>query len=143
VTPSAQPPASGDRPPTRQRRTRQTPGVQSPGSGGIAEQTRAPCPEDNVKAVNDDDEPTNLEKHGETGDDQAVVVPADLSFQQARTALDLMIGHLQASDLEVEEMVDLYRRAQAYAAHCEALLQRVDQDVIEWDVLQDSRETSS
>lgn len=75
------------------------------------------------------------------GASQDPVVPAELSFQQARTALDLMIAELQSSDLQVEEMLSLYRRAQAYAEHCEAVLQRVDQDVIEWDVLQETRES--
>ena len=75
------------------------------------------------------------------GASQDPVVPAELSFQQARTALDLMIAELQSSDLQVEEMLSLYRRAQAYADHCEAVLQRVDQDVIEWDVLQETRES--
>lgn len=69
-------------------------------------------------------------------------IPPDLSYQQARTALDLLIAQLQASDLQVEEMLALYRRAQAYADHCEAVLQRVDQDVIEWDLLQDTQETA-
>ncbi|MEY3736180.1 MAG: hypothetical protein RLZZ624_1239 [Cyanobacteriota bacterium] len=67
-------------------------------------------------------------------------IPDDLSYQQAKTALDLLIAQLQASDLQVEEMLALYRRAQAYADHCEAVLQRVDQDVIEWDLLQDTQE---
>lgn len=77
------------------------------------------------------------------GDSQEPLVPAELSFQQARTALDLMIAELQSSDLQVEEMLNLYRRAEAYADHCEAVLQRVDQDVIEWDVLQKTRESVS
>ena len=67
-------------------------------------------------------------------------VPAGLSFQQARTALDLLIAELQSGDLQVEDMLSLYQRAQAYAEHCEAVLQRIDQDVIEWDVLQQERD---
>lgn len=72
--------------------------------------------------------------------DREEPVPEGLSFQQARTALDLLIAELQSTDLQVEEMLGLYQRAQAYADHCEAVLQRVDQDVIEWDVLQEERE---
>jgi len=88
----------------------------------------------------------NTSKPGLTSTDEsatasAFAIPADLSFQQARTALDLMIAELQSSDLEVEQMLNLYRRAQAYADHCETVLQQVDQDVIEWDVLQESRES--
>ena len=41
-----------------------------------------------------------------------------------------------AKDLErqlVEEMAALYRRAEAYAERCRSVLERVEQDVIEWD----------
>lgn len=69
-------------------------------------------------------------------------VPSDLSYQQARTALDLLLAELQSSDLQVEEMLSLYRRAQSYADHCQAVLQRVDQDVIEWDLLQHHQESN-
>jgi exodeoxyribonuclease VII small subunit len=57
----------------------------------------------------------------------------DLSFRQAQTALELSLAHLQASDLDVEAMADLYRRAQGYADRCEALLQQVEQEVMQWD----------
>ena len=56
-----------------------------------------------------------------------------LSYQEARTALELALAKLQSSELEVEEMAGLYRRAQAYAERCEAVLQQVEQDVIQWD----------
>lgn len=58
---------------------------------------------------------------------------AQFSYGEARTALELALARLQSSDLEVEEMAGLYRRAQAYAARCEAVLQQVEQDVIQWD----------
>lgn len=58
---------------------------------------------------------------------------ARLSYQEARTALELALAQLQSSALEVEEMAGLYRRAQAYAERCEAVLQQVEQDVIQWD----------
>ena len=57
----------------------------------------------------------------------------DLSFNEARTALELAMAKLQSSDLEVEEMASLYRRAEAYAERCRAVLESVEQDVIEWD----------
>ena len=57
----------------------------------------------------------------------------NLSFNEARTALELAMAKLQASDLEVEEMAALYRRAEAYADRCRGVLERVEQDVIEWD----------
>jgi exodeoxyribonuclease VII small subunit len=57
----------------------------------------------------------------------------DLSFQQARTALELILAELQSGDLEVEAMADLYRRAQRYADRCEAVLRDVEQEVRLWD----------
>jgi exodeoxyribonuclease VII small subunit len=57
----------------------------------------------------------------------------DLSFRQARTALDLTLAELQGGDLEVEAMADLYRRAQQYAERCEAVLDQVEQEVMQWD----------
>jgi len=57
----------------------------------------------------------------------------DLSFRQARTALDLTLAELQGGELEVEAMADLYRRAQQYAERCEAVLDQVEQEVMQWD----------
>ena len=56
-----------------------------------------------------------------------------LSFQEARTALELAMATLQSTELEVEEMAGLYQRAEAYANHCQAVLERVEQEVIEWE----------
>jgi exodeoxyribonuclease VII small subunit len=61
----------------------------------------------------------------------------DLSFRQAQTALELCLAQLQAQDLDVEVMSDLYRRAQTYADRCEAVLQQVEQDVKQWDAAQE------
>jgi len=58
---------------------------------------------------------------------------AQLSFQEARTALELSLGQLQAADLEVEAMAGHYRRALTYLERCEAVLAQVEQDIIEWD----------
>ena len=58
---------------------------------------------------------------------------ARLSFQEARTALELSLGQLQAADLEVEAMAGHYRRALTYLEHCEFVLNQVEQEVIEWD----------
>ncbi|MFM7269830.1 MAG: exodeoxyribonuclease VII small subunit [Cyanobium sp.] len=57
----------------------------------------------------------------------------DLSFQQARTALELILAELQGNDLEVEAMADLYQRALRYADRCEAVLREVEQQVMQWD----------
>jgi exodeoxyribonuclease VII small subunit len=58
---------------------------------------------------------------------------ADLSYRQAQTALELTLAELQSGDLDVEAMGSLYRRAQAYADRCEALLDSVEQEVMQWD----------
>jgi exodeoxyribonuclease VII small subunit len=60
-------------------------------------------------------------------------IAADLNYSEARTALDLSLAQLQASDLDVESMAGLFRRAQCYAARCEALLLQVEQQVALWD----------
>ncbi len=57
-----------------------------------------------------------------------------LSFSQARTALELALSRLQSDDLEVEAMADLYRRATAYAKRCETVLQGAEQDVRQLDL---------
>jgi exodeoxyribonuclease VII small subunit len=57
----------------------------------------------------------------------------DLSFRQARTALDLTLAELQGGELEVEAMAALHRRAQRYADRCEAVLLKVEQEVMQWD----------
>ena len=66
-------------------------------------------------------------------DDNTPAIGQDLNFSQAQTALELSLAELQAGDLEVERMMDLYRRAQAYAERCERLLQNVEQEVMAWD----------
>ena len=55
-----------------------------------------------------------------------------LSYRDAQTALDLTLAPLQSSELEVEEMAGLYRRAEAYADRCQAVLESVQQEVTEW-----------
>lgn len=57
----------------------------------------------------------------------------DLNFREAQTALELCLAQLQASDLEVEAMATLHRRAQAYVNHCVHLLEKVEQEVQIWD----------
>ncbi len=61
----------------------------------------------------------------------------DLSYNQAHAALELVLAELQATDLDVEAMAGLYRRGQAYAQRCEAILDQVEQDVLVWDGLND------
>jgi len=58
-----------------------------------------------------------------------------LSYQEANTALELTLAKLQSAELEVEEMAGLYRRAEAYAARCQVVLEQVAQEVAEWEAL--------
>jgi exodeoxyribonuclease VII small subunit len=58
---------------------------------------------------------------------------AAMTFLEARTALDLALAALQSDSLEIEEMVQLHRRASAYADHCRRLLDEVEQEVIQLD----------
>ena len=64
--------------------------------------------------------------------DEATSLAAGLSYNEARTALDLTMAALQASDLAVEDMAALYRRATAYATRCRELLEAVEQEVVQW-----------
>ena len=61
----------------------------------------------------------------------------DLSYQQARTALELVLAQLQASDLDVETMASLYRQGQSYAKRCDTILEQVEQEILMWDCLAD------
>ena len=70
------------------------------------------------------------ERHGASSSDR---IAADLSYTEARTALDLALAQLQATDLDVEEMAGLFLRARGYAHRCEALLADVEQQVLVWD----------
>jgi exodeoxyribonuclease VII small subunit len=58
---------------------------------------------------------------------------SELTYRQAQSALDLTISELQRGDLDVEAMAALHRRAEAYADRCEALLQELEQEVMQWD----------
>jgi exodeoxyribonuclease VII small subunit len=71
------------------------------------------------------------EEDGQTAgcDDPA----SGLSFRDAQTALELTLAELQAADLDIEEMTSLYKRARSYAERCELVLQRVEQEVQQWD----------
>ena len=59
-------------------------------------------------------------------------VGADLSYNEAHTALQLALSALQATDLDVEATTGLYRQARAYLDRCEAILAHVEQEVMMW-----------
>ena len=71
--------------------------------------------------------------------DAAAAAAADLTYNEAQTALQLTLAALQANDLDVEEMTGLYRRARAYIERCETVLASVEQELLLWD---DSSETA-
>ena len=60
-------------------------------------------------------------------------ISSDLSYSEAQTALELALAQLQASDLPVETMGELYQRARGYAERCEQLLNQVEQSINIWD----------
>lgn len=57
-------------------------------------------------------------------------VAADLSYNEARTALELTLAELQSTNLDVETMAGLYQRAQSYANRCQTVLDAVEQQVM-------------
>jgi exodeoxyribonuclease VII small subunit len=63
----------------------------------------------------------------------AATAAADLTYNEAQTALQLTLAALQANDLDVEEMTGLYRRARAYIERCESVLASVEQELLLWD----------
>lgn len=64
---------------------------------------------------------------------KAAELAASLSYNEARTALELALAELQSSELDVEAMTGLYQRAQAYANRCQTLLEAVEQEILLWD----------
>ncbi len=89
-------------------------------------------PESESKGVPPNGVPPNQD-HQKDADLEWQADVAQLSFQEARIAMELSLGQLQAADLEVEAMAGHYRRALTYLERCEAVLTQVEQEVIEWD----------
>ncbi|MBD2424320.1 exodeoxyribonuclease VII small subunit [Cyanobium sp. FACHB-13342] len=58
---------------------------------------------------------------------------ADLTYNEAHTALQLTLAALQANDLDVEQLTDLYRQARTYLERCDTVLSAVEQEVLLWD----------
>ncbi len=59
--------------------------------------------------------------------------PIQLSYREAQAALERSLAELQADDLDVERMTELYQQACAYAQRCDTLLQTVEAEVTLWD----------
>ena len=77
--------------------------------------------------------PKALETTGDRAGDGAPDIAADLSYNEARAALELALAELQSSELDVEAMAALYQRAQSYVNRCQAVLDAVEQEVLMWD----------
>jgi exodeoxyribonuclease VII small subunit len=56
-----------------------------------------------------------------------------LRYREAQAALERSLVELQADDLDVERMTELYQQACAYADRCDTLLQAVEAEVMLWD----------
>jgi exodeoxyribonuclease VII small subunit len=59
--------------------------------------------------------------------------PEGLTYREAQAALEQSLVELQADDLDVERMTEVYQRACAYADRCDTLLQTVEAQVLLWD----------
>lgn len=59
--------------------------------------------------------------------------PEQLSYREAQAALEQSLVELQAEDLDVERMTEVYQRACAYADRCDTLLRSVEAQVMLWD----------
>jgi exodeoxyribonuclease VII small subunit len=74
-------------------------------------------------------------RNADTGTEAKADTETDLTYNEARAALELVLSELQASDLDVEAMASLYLRGRTYASRCEAILNQVEQEVLIWDDL--------
>lgn len=107
-------PDSPDQPPAAaRRRSRQTSPIATDAAAEAGREASAP--EASVQVPEEED------------------IAGQLSFRDAQTALELSLAELQSPDLDVERMAGLYRRASRFADRCEALLQQVEQEVMQWD----------
>jgi exodeoxyribonuclease VII small subunit len=65
--------------------------------------------------------------------------PEELTYREAQAALEQSLVELQADDLDVERMTEVYQRASAYADRCDTLLHAVEAQVLLWDPDQPER----
>ena len=59
---------------------------------------------------------------------------SNLSYEQSLEELDLIIKDLQDESILVEELNEKYIKANLYIKHCEQLLSRIEQEVIEMNL---------
>lgn len=77
--------------------------------------------------------PAREKTDGRDEQNAAATAAADLTYNEAQTALQLTLSALQSNDLDVEEMTGLYRRARAYIERCETVLTSVEEELLLWD----------
>ncbi len=58
-----------------------------------------------------------------------------LSYEDSLKELDLILNQLQNETLLVDELKLSYMKAQLYLEHCEKLLNKIEQEVIQIDLL--------
>ena len=56
-----------------------------------------------------------------------------LSYEEALQAADLLLHQLQSDTLPLADLQQTHQRAQIYLEHCDALLGKVEQNVLELD----------
>ena len=69
--------------------------------------------------------------------DQLRIEIAKLSYEQALNKLDFLLDELKNESLLVEDLKRSFLKASLYLEHCENLLTKIEQEVIEinWDDL--------
>lgn len=95
--------------------------------------TSQPSADDNTRSTAASANIQTRDQPGQGENESSKSVADSLSFREAQAALELSLAQLQSSDLDVEAMADLYRRAESYVERCEQLLNVVEQDVRQWD----------
>jgi exodeoxyribonuclease VII small subunit len=54
---------------------------------------------------------------------------AEMSFEEAMTALEAVVGQLERGDVALEQSIALYERGAALKAHCAARLKAAEEKV--------------
>lgn len=54
---------------------------------------------------------------------------AEMSFEEAMSALEALVGQLERGDVGLEESIALYERGAALKAHCDAKLKAAEEKV--------------
>ena len=62
---------------------------------------------------------------------ECVVAISDLSYEESLRELDILLDKLQESNLPVEDLQRSYIKGNIYLEHCQELLDKIEQDVIE------------